>query len=358
VAITWTEHATPGTGGNFGPSDAIWADALGLFVLVGENTSSLAGLIYTSPDGVTWTVRTSPQMNRFRGVTWSPSLNLLCAVSINGTNRIQTSPDGVTWTVRTAPAVAGWRAVTWAPALNLFVAVGATAVAAWSPDGVTWTSGTGVPATRGWQGVTWAPSLGLFVATSGDTTGLTTDRIMTSADGKAWTGRTHPAAQFGPGTVFGGNSNCAWSPTLGLFVAAAKTPGGGPFYLVTSPDGVTWTVRTLPTGTGVATTFFGGVWDTVGHRFVNGANASGFPSQYQWESTDGVTWTPVNPDPGGVFNWGNSYANVLAFSPTLSRFVWVNSGADVIATGVAPAGGLSPSTGLGGGGALVTFTHQ
>lgn len=358
--ITWTEHATPSTSGHFNVSDCVWASALGLFVLVGNNTSA-SGLIYTSPDGVTWTAQTAPEMNTFRGVTWSPALALLCVVSINGTHRIATSPDGITWTMRTAPAVAGWSAVTWASALGLFVAVGSVGVAAWSADGITWTSGTGVPATRGWRGVTWAADIGTFVATSSDVTGATTDKVMTSTDGKAWTGRTHPSGvqSLGGGNTFGGNSNCAWSPTLSLFVAPAKMTTIGLYQPMTSPDGITWTLQTLPTAADISTNFFGGVWDTVGHRFVFGGSAhGGFLSRYQWESSDGVTWTAVQPDPGAVFTSPNGMSSVCAFSSTLNTFVWNMTGDDLLVIGVAASGGLSPTSGVGGGGTPITFTHQ
>lgn len=62
----------------------------GLFVADGGNSASVA----TSPDGVTWTLRTMPSTKNWR-VEYDGT-NFLAA-DANATNSIATSPDGVTW---------------------------------------------------------------------------------------------------------------------------------------------------------------------------------------------------------------------------------------------------------------------
>jgi hypothetical protein len=64
----------------------------GLFVAVGGSPDS--STILTSPDGVTWTQRTSPTSNSLYG--WTYGNGTFVAVGRWGT--ILTSPDGVTWT--------------------------------------------------------------------------------------------------------------------------------------------------------------------------------------------------------------------------------------------------------------------
>jgi hypothetical protein len=60
-------------------------------------------------------------------VTWAAELGLFCAVSFTGTpNMVMTSPDGITWTSRTSAADNGWLSVTWAKELGLFCAVSYT----------------------------------------------------------------------------------------------------------------------------------------------------------------------------------------------------------------------------------------
>jgi hypothetical protein len=74
----------------------------------------------TSPDGITWTSRSSAADNAWRSVTFGNGL--FVAVSVNGTgNRVMTSPDGITWTSRTSAANNLWWGVTYGN--GLFVAV-------------------------------------------------------------------------------------------------------------------------------------------------------------------------------------------------------------------------------------------
>ncbi len=81
--------------------------------------------------------------NSWRFVCWSPALTLFVAVAYTGTgNRVMTSPDGITWTIRTSAADNNWRSVCWSPALTLFVAVADSGTGnrvMTSPDGITWT---------------------------------------------------------------------------------------------------------------------------------------------------------------------------------------------------------------------------
>ena len=74
----------------------------------------------TSPDGITWTIRTSAADNSWNGVTYGNGL--FVAVAGTGTgNRVMTSPDGITWTIRTSAADNWWQGVTYGN--GLFVAV-------------------------------------------------------------------------------------------------------------------------------------------------------------------------------------------------------------------------------------------
>ena len=68
----------------------------GLFVAVGGSHDSSA--ILTSPDGVTWTRRTSPTRDSLNGVAYGNGT--FVAVGAKGT--ILTSTDGASWTQRTS----------------------------------------------------------------------------------------------------------------------------------------------------------------------------------------------------------------------------------------------------------------
>jgi len=87
---------------------------MGLFVAVGSTFGD--GRVMTSPDGITWTQRTSALPAEIGAVCWSPELSLFVAVAGSGSgNRVMTSPDGITWTARTSAADKEWRSVCWSP---------------------------------------------------------------------------------------------------------------------------------------------------------------------------------------------------------------------------------------------------
>ena len=56
-----------------------------------------SGQIQTSPDGITWTLRTSGTANQLRDVAFGGGVFAACG----NTGTVVTSPDGITWTLRT-----------------------------------------------------------------------------------------------------------------------------------------------------------------------------------------------------------------------------------------------------------------
>jgi len=223
--INWTSRTSPNSIYN----TIIWVQELSLFIAVSGNIGT--DNITTSPDGITWTSRTTPN-NIFTCVCWSPELSLLVAVASSGTNnRVATSPDGITWTSRTSPADNSWNGVCWSAELGLFVAVAYSGTGnrvMTSPDGINWTIRTS-PADNNWQRVCWSSELGIFVAV-GETG---TNRVMTSTNGIDWTLRTSIGNRW---------KDICWSPELKLFVAVSDS--GTNNRVMTSPNGINWTSRT------------------------------------------------------------------------------------------------------------------
>ena len=77
----------------------------------------------TSPDGITWTSRTSAADNWWLGVTYGNGI--FVAVAATGTgNRVMTSPDGIAWTSRTSAANNDWTDIAYGN--GTFVAVAAS----------------------------------------------------------------------------------------------------------------------------------------------------------------------------------------------------------------------------------------
>ena len=128
----------------------------------------------TSPDGITWTSRTSAADNGWLSITYGNGL--FVAVAATGTgNRVMTSPDGITWTSRTSAADNTWFGITYGDGLFVAVSYSGTGDRVMtSPDGITWTSRTSA-VDNNWRSVTYGN--GLFVAVAGSGTG---NRVMTS----------------------------------------------------------------------------------------------------------------------------------------------------------------------------------
>lgn len=82
-----------------------------------------------------------------------------------------------------------------------------------------------------WRSIAWSAELGIFAAVGVSTT---LNGVMTSPDGINWTLRSGPADYSWRGV--------AWSAELGLFAAVGITGVGD--RVMTSPDGINWTLRT------------------------------------------------------------------------------------------------------------------
>ena len=230
--ITWTTRTTPI---NASWVSVCWSPELRLFCAVAN--SGIGSDIMTSPDGVTWTARTSPVANQaLQSVCWSAELGLFCAVASTGTNnRVITSSDGITWTSRVSAANNTWTGVCWSADLGLFCAVAQSAAVAssvmTSTDGIVWTARTAL--SNVWARICWAPQIGLFCAVAATSAA---NLVMTSPDGINWTGRTPSTLTF--------LRDVAWAPELGIFVTVSTGTGNK---IATSPDGVNWTSKAVAT---------------------------------------------------------------------------------------------------------------
>jgi hypothetical protein len=226
--ITWTQR-TSSAAGTW--NAVIWVADLNLFVAVGSG-----GLVQTSPDGITWTARTASQANDWRALAYSHSLGLIVAVASNGTNRVMTSPDGINWTNRTAANAGFWVGVAWSPSLAKFCAIANSAGTQimHSTDGITWTnpSYTGI-STFIWERIIWAgPSFNKFVICSANGAA-----IARSSDGTTWT----QVASINTNQQI---EDVIWHSAQSLLIYAARTGTGN--RIQSSPDGTTWTNLSAP----------------------------------------------------------------------------------------------------------------
>ncbi len=275
AGITWTSQVSA--------SDNNWdsvAYGNGLFVAVSYTGNG--NRVMTSPDGINWTSRTTPNDNLWTAVTYGNGLFVAVAIVGPSPQWVMTSPDGINWTGRTAAANSAWTSVTYGN--GLFVAVGESGTnrVMTSPDGINWTSRTSA-FNYLWNWVTYAD--GKFVAVSSgpgyaipsptgikfvDAPGSAPGNVMTSTDGITWTLRPN-APNDGWHTVVYGN---------GVFVSTSYTGSGN---AMTSPDGINWTLR--PTGTS-------NEWHSVtfGEGLFVAVSETGSGNRVM-TSPDGINWT-------------------------------------------------------------------
>jgi hypothetical protein len=258
------------------------------------------GAIYTSPDGLAWTLRDGGQACGVRGypmsaVTWAAEVGRFVSV---GTGNIRTSTDGITWTPDTSGeiATAALEAVTWTGAQ--FVAVGSSlnppapgvSVILTSPDGLAWSSRT-----TGTRGALRA------VASSGTLLVATGDLTLLSADGATWLKAPDPST---------GWNDLVWAGAQFVEVGQAGR-------IRTSPDGLAWTERSM----GPTVLLNGVTWTGTQLVAVGGWAGVSYPGLL-FTSPDGVTWTGRTLGTVGT-QYGTSYL--------LNRAAW--SGARLIAVG-------------------------
>ncbi len=164
------------------------------------------GTIFTSPDGLNWTLRISHIHEGFESVNWNGSVYV--AVGLVGT--IYTSKDSVNWT----PVQSGTKDHLYDITNNgeIFV-ISAGADILTSPNGITWTK---TPLSGGTDDILWDGKQ--FIATNHD------GRVSASPDGISWTNISDTDAVLGD-VIFNN----------GKYVAVGYTYG----YL--SEDCINWT---------------------------------------------------------------------------------------------------------------------
>ncbi len=205
---TWNH--TTGTGLTDTSYDMVYANSM--FVIAANG-----GRIFTSTNGINWTLRASGTTSLLEDITYDNSM--FVAVGMNGT--IVTSSDGINWTVQTSGVSAHLEGVSYGN--SAFVAVGYSGVVLTSPNGVTWTEQVSGIAINLYD-VTYGN--GLFVASASNR------RMFTSPDGVTWTQRSLPGS-------------------VGMVTAIEPVLFSGSTFLVsdifgyvsTSEDGITWAHR-------------------------------------------------------------------------------------------------------------------
>lgn len=179
-------------------------------------------------------------------------------VALASGERMATSPDGAAWAEVSIPW-ALWNSLTFVNGQFIALADN-TNIALTSTDGTNWTTRS-LPEKAGWMSVAWGNDILVAVSTTG--------AAATSGAGAVWSTLSLTASSYWKAIAFGNN----------LFVAIS----GGGTVAATSPDGTTWTTRTLPSVRDSWTTLvFNGTLFLATSDKGEGA-----------VSTDGIDWTKI-----------------------------------------------------------------
>lgn len=212
----------------------------------------------------------------------------------------------------------------WSPLIGKWVAFGRNSgnpTVATSYDGVEWSTGS-IPAHEGLTPRAAAANPAGIVLVGGSPGSASTKKLRRSTDGGlTWLGADIGAADT---TMV---SALLWHPAGAQFIAGRANGD-----ILTSPDGVTWTPRTVPNADGRRR------MATDGTTIVCSSGASSWDKCVT--SLDGITWTERTFP--SVASWSG-----LAWSPALGKFFAVG---DSVAAS-SPDGVTWSSSGLTGPGA-------
>ena len=220
--------------------------------------------IQTSPDGVTWTNRTTPADANVRSILWLGGTRWAAMRADVGAQPLYSSDNAVTWTAASGAVVTDSGAYQCCAAYastigasgRIVLAVGTTSVYTSDDFGVTYTvraTGLGVNVFN----VCWTGTR--FVATTTSTTA-----VAVSTDGITWTSVLTPVAL----TAATASTGFIASDGAGRVVITSNASLAGQYGIFVSQDsGATWSQRLLPSYVG--STYFG-LQTTLFPSFTNG----------------------------------------------------------------------------------------
>ena len=273
---------------------------------------------------ITWFDKTgAASMASFYQATYSPLLSMwmwACKKdTTSGRGLIRSSDAGGTW-IDTAvvfgsgsPNDSQCYEVLWGG--GIFVAAGRTPAGAatnvtvyTSTNGTSW-FGRATGTLRITDSLIYNPTSGAYWIGGRDSSGNRT--LMFSSSGSSWSAFSAPFVSANPGHV------CfAFSPTLGIYVAAFDGSGSGSGCIYTTTDLSTWTQRVTPfeSGHGGQPTITRCRWiDSLGMFFVSGNDADG--NKVGMRSSNGTSWTALSTpvDSAGNFATGNDFIDCASF---------------------------------------------
>lgn len=232
-----------------------------IFVATANAGGFFQNYVVSSSDGLTWNSFTQPSVSSILDITYGNGVFVAVITPSSGTNRIMTSTDGISWTIRTTPNRV-FSAITYGN--NQFVAVGNNGAIMTSSNGTVWTDRTTGSVTFNLKSITYGNNLYVAIHTLGVNYAYSTDGINWTSVAKEFPLSGDIAYGNGVFVVVGISGQISRSkdginwilfsgPNLDNYSSVAF--GNGVFYAVSttttttvirSTDGLNWTTEQMP----------------------------------------------------------------------------------------------------------------
>ena len=215
--ITWTTFTTgaPWGSANLGVAVSTFTSPSNKYVVVGANATP-SQVLWGSTNGSTWTSYTlTGATSTMSGGSVTFGGVYFVSLNNNGTTLAASSTDGVTWAIRTTPNLGAndTFATYGAGKYWLFVRNGVSSTFGYSTDATTWSTGS-LPASINGQCI-WFDSTNTYINIWGANTNNT---VYTSTNGITWTSKTWIA-----GNTSGAYYMIGASPQLGGIIGYQST---------------------------------------------------------------------------------------------------------------------------------------
>jgi len=243
---------TGGSGYTSTPTVSI-VDTNAKFVAIAAGATNTASTSASAAATSNWTAGSALPASTFADLSYGNGIY----VAVGGTASAASSTDAVTWVTRTIPTLGAgtYSAVTYGNGYFVAISTG-NLVTAISTNGIAWSAGGNLPSNTTWTSVTYGNGRFVAVASGGRVTAFSID------NGTTW-------YSYSVGLPV----SATWSTIKygqGLFFAVAQATTSA----ATSPDGINWTLRTMP---GTSTNWKGLAFGNVASNplWVATSNTSG-----------------------------------------------------------------------------------
>jgi len=299
ISILTSDNGNPGFGYSATPTVNILDTNAKFIAISGASTNSSYQTVAGLTAGSTWTAGGALPASNMSSLAFGIISGTPIWLAVGGTASGATTNDGATWTSRTPPTTGGtYTGVAFNGAVFVAIASGDSLSSIY--NGSTWTAGGVLPTSTTWSSIAFGNGRFVAVASGGRNAAYSIDA------GATW--YASPA---------GLPSSQTWTKVAygqGLFVAVAS----GTAVCATSPDGVTWTERAMPSSSNWNDVVFGNpsndpLWVSVSNTSGTVAasiNTGATPIARAKVFTNAVTEIRI-AEPGSGYSRGNVTATAV-----------------------------------------------